>query len=362
MKFRLSIILAAAAVGLAFSAVGVEAAIIVGLNQDNYVGREQLATYTDGTHTYAADTSAGGITVGDHLYGMYVATAESALPLQTTGAFDIVVAKIVDAATGASITDASGHLLGGFSGTAEVLFTTDNATLSSGQTGGFLTGSSATTYHLVDGSSISGLNQAANTMDTIFLNSTWAGQSGLVDQGSQAHGITNTTNGALYNDFGLGTALTDTSTNASWGASGTGYWVSDVSVKSGVVQSGSVPFVFGLQPLASPPATAYHGLFNELIGLQKGGEATGTDGTNISNNNGATPLGPGGSTTFAFVGGGHANVNTNAPPFGPSVWPTSAADPVWLDPITPEPGTLLMIGMGLTLGLPYLRRRQKVAA
>lgn len=362
MKFRLNILLALAAVGIAFSAATAQAVIIVGLNQDSYADREQVATYNSTTHKYTAVTP-GTIAVGDHLYGISATTVETGQTNPTvTTVFDLVAAKIINPMTGASIG-------AGYTGTAEVLFTTENALLSSGETGGFLTGSTGTTYTLADGSTIGGLAQASNTLNAIYdFGSTLSGKSGSLDSyATQAIGVTNATNGTLYGDFGLGAALTDSSANSNWGAAGTGYWAADVQFINGIGQTGTIPFVFGLTALTPPPATSYVGLLNELIPLQIGGEKTGTDGTNIFNNNGVTPLGPPAVTatspvTFTYVGGGHASLNTNAPPFGTSVWPNSSADPTWIDPKTPEPGTMLMVGMGLAFGLPYVRRRRKAAA
>jgi len=360
MKFRFNILLALAAVGIAFSVATAQAAIVVGLNSIDYTNREQVATYNSTTNTYTATSQ---IAVGDHLYGINVSTTESPDPAPPTAslAFDLVVAKIIDPSTGASIG-------AGYTGTAEVLFTTDSATLSGGETGGFLTGSSGATYTLADGSTINGLAASANSLDATFQGSSLT--SATLDSGTQAGGITAATNGTLFSDFGLGAALTDTSADSQWGAAGIGYWEADVKFFGGVLQSGTVPFIFGLVPTSpTPPATSYVGLYNELVPLQNSGVETGSDTTSIHNNAGLLPLLPDPTagtlssgqvpTTFAAVGGGHAFVNV---PGGPVPWPNGSADPYWVDPKAPEPGTMLLVGMGLAFGLPYLRRRQKNAA
>jgi hypothetical protein len=204
MKFRFNLLLALAAAGIAFSAATAQAVIVVGLNQIQYADREQLATYSDATHTYtAADPSL--IAVGEHLYGISASTVESPNPsppfVATT--FDIVIAKIIDPTTGASIVDGTGHIIPGFTGNAEVLFTTDNAGLSSGETGGFLTGSTGTMYTLADGSKVAGQGEAANTLNAIFQGSTLTPLT-LDTLANQATGITDASNGAKFGDFGLG--------------------------------------------------------------------------------------------------------------------------------------------------------------
>jgi hypothetical protein len=358
MKFYSRMAFAIAVAAIAFLASTANAAIQVGLNQIQYADREQLATYNDVTHTYSA--TSGGLAVGDHLYGVFATTTEThPAPPAGSGAFDLVVAKIIDPATGAVLTPAT---LATFTGSAEVLFTSDSAVLSGGETGGFLTGGTGTTYTLVDGSTINGLGLAANTLQSLYQGSTLvAGVSSNLDTlPNQAASLTAAGNGILFNTFGLGAALTDTSANSLWGAAGIGYWAADVSFVNGVLDTGSVPFVFG-NVSTLQPNSLYQGLFNELIPLQLGGEKFGTDGTNIHNNNGATPLGPPALTatspvTFSYVGGGHSNVNINGGP-----WPTTSSDPSWIDPKAPEPATMLLMGMGLAVGIPYLRRRQQAA-
>lgn len=365
MKFRLNTLLALAAVGVVFSAATSQAAIVVGLNQISYSDREQLATYNNATHTYTA-AAPGTLAVGDHLYGILASTVESPNPgpPNATSAFDIVVAKIINPATGAAIG-------AGYTGTAEVLYTTDNATVA-GVTGGFLTGSTGTTYTLADGSTLSGTGLAANSLIGTYQGSTLTTANppgaNLDTLPNEAAGIKAGTNGTFFGSFGLGSALTDADSNSNWGAPGTGYWAADVRFVGGNLASGTVPFVFGLVP-TSTPAFNFVGLYNELIPLQTGGESTGTDGTNIFQNTGVDPLTPDTAgppffgpvtspTTFQFVGGGHAFVNTTP---GTAGWPTGSADPAWVDPRAPEPATMLIMGMGLAFGLPYLRRRQKGA-
>ena len=366
MKFRFNILLALAAVGIAFSVATAQAAIVVGLNQIQYDNREQLATYNDTTHTYTA-VAPGAIAVGDHLYGIFATTSETNnSPPPGQGVFDIVVAKIIDPTTGASIG-------AGYTGTAEVLFTTDSATLTGGETGGFLTGSIGTTYTLADGSTVNGLAQATDSQQALYQGSTLTPLT-LDTLANQGAGITGATNGTIFSSFGLGAALTDTSTNSNWGAAGIGYWASDVRMLSGAVLSGTVPFVFG-QVSTGLPNSSLQGLYNQLVPLQIGGEYNGNDATNIYTNAGSTPLTPdpfagttavGGAglvipnpntNAFAYVGGGKASSNTNGGP-----WPNTSADPTWVDPKTPEPGTMLLMGMGLVFGFPYLRRRRKAAA
>jgi hypothetical protein len=366
MKFRLTMLSALVAVGIAFPTVTAQAAIVVGLNQISYSDREQLATYNDATHTYTA-AAPGTIAVGDHLYGVLASTVESpnAGPPNATSVFDIVIAKIINPATGAAIG-------AGYTGTAEILYTTDSST-TGGVTGGFLTGGTGTTYTLADGSTVNGLGEAANSLLAAYQGSTLTTANppgaNLDTLANEAASVKAATSGTFFGSFGLGSALTDASSNSSWGAAGTGYWAADVRFVGGNLSSGTVPFVFGLVP-TSQPAINFVGLYNELVPLQTGGEPTGTDGTNIYQNTGITPLVPDTAgpplfgpvtspTSFQLVGGGHAFANTTP---GTAGWPTGSADPVWVDPKVPEPGTMLIMGMGLAFGLPYLRRRQKAVA
>jgi len=370
MKFRFSTILAIAAVGVVFSAATAQAVIITGLNQNQYSNREQLATYNNATHTYTS-VAPGSIAVGHHLYGVFATTTQTdpAAPAGA-GVFDLVVAKIINPTTGAVVGP-------GYTGTAEILFTTDSATLTGGETGGFLTGGTGTTYTLADGSTVNGLGFAANSLQGLYQGSTLvAGVGSNLDTlPNQATGITDSANGVQYGTFGLGAALTDTSANSNWGAAGIGYWASDVTMVGGVVVSGTTPFAFANVATSVLPSPPYIQLYNELVPLQKGGEYNGNDGTNIYTNAGLSPLtadplagtiavgGTGlvipnpNTNAFTYVGGGKASANTNGGP-----WPNTSSDPTWIDPQAPEPGTMLIVGMGLAFGLPYLRRRQKVAA
>jgi len=351
MKLCFKTILALAAAGIACSVPAAKADILAGsFNQIDYADGETIATYDAGTHTYTpvATTVVGGITVptiavGDHFYGISAATVQTALPggaqsVTGTTAFDLVIAKIIDPLTGASIASPST-----FTGAVEVLFTSDSTT------GGFLTGSG--TYTLDDGSSVTGLGATANTLDALYQHSTLT--AATIGVGSQATGIANASNGSLYGNFGLGATLTPASANSSWGAAGVGYWVSDVTLNAGGVDpilSGSVPFSVGLVDL-SPSTYGFKPLTNVELSLQTGGELTGTDGTNIHNNR------TGGSTGFTLVGGGHAfsQIPTGA-------WSNTSADPLAIDPNAPEPASMLIMGMGLAFGLPFLRRRRKCAA
>jgi hypothetical protein len=364
MKFRLNILLALIAAGVAFSAATAQAAIVGGLNNIQYADREVFATYSDATHTYTTiDTSVTAPVVGDHLYGVSVSTAE--LPDASNnpdarGIFDLVIAHIITAG-------GVDGLPAGYTGTAEYLLTSDNTT------GGFLTGSSATTYTLGDGSTVTGLGAATNTMDVVYQGSLSQFNATNLDTGKQGDVINAATNSTLYGDFGYGKTLTSASAISNWGASGVGYWVADVTYVGGTPVSGTSPFVLGLVPTSGLSAAGYVGLYNQLTDLQQGGEKSGNDGTSIYMNAGTAPLTPdtlagtvayggAGTTipnpntdTFTLVGGGHSSVLTGSP------WNFQSSDPFWVDPVAPEPGTMLMMGMGLVFGAGYLRRRQKAA-
>jgi hypothetical protein len=368
MTFRFNILLALAAVGIAFSAATSQAAIVVGLNNIKYADYEQLATYNNTTHTYTAvNPLLTQIAVGDHFYGVSEATVESPdnSPPHSASVFELVIAKIIDPTTGAALTPAA---IAGFTGYVEVLFTSDSALVGGvgGVTGGFLTGSSGTTYTLVNGDTVSGLGQTLNTMDAVYQGSTINNPT-IQDPellANQATGITHASNGTLYSDFGYGGgaagSLNDTSANSSWGAAGTGYWATDIFLVGGLQTIGVATSTFGLglQSLTLPNSD-YLPLLNPVIGSMHGGEGTGTDGTNIHNNNGLTPLGPPASLTpvgFTLTGQGNATVGFPGP------WPVQSSDPFNIDPQAPEPGTMLLMGMGVVFGVPYLRRRRKAAA
>ena len=340
-----SILLAAdssARAGVAFGA----------LNTIQYNNREQLATYNSTTHTFTAVAEGTPLTAGMQLYGVLASTTMSPNPgpPNVTGVFDLTIAKIINPTTGAAIG-------AGYTGTAELLFTPsgDNGVL----------GSSANTYTLVDGSTVQGLGAGANAMLQAYQGSTLnAGIGANLDTlANQAATVGAASNGSFLATFGYGATVTSASPNSAWGAAGTGYWASEVKYVGGAPITATSPYAFGLIPLAGNGfILASAGLYNPDLNLTATLNSP-TNGTNIFNNSGLTPTVPDSTVvtspvTFQLVGGGHdnPNVDINNNQIGP--WPDQSADPSYISPHIPEPGSLVLMGFCMGAGLIVRRRRR----
>lgn len=343
----------AVAAATLLAADSARAAVAFGaLNTIQYNNREQLASYDAATHTYTAVQTGTPLAAGMQLYGVLASTTMSPDPgpPNVTGVFDLVIAKIINPATGAPIG-------AGYTGTAELLFTPagDNGIL----------GSSANSYTLADGSTISGFGAGANALLETFQGSTLnAGIGANLDTlANQAASLGAASDGSFLGTFGYGATVTSASPNSAWGAPGTGYWASEIKYVGGVPITATAPYAFGLVALAGNGyILASAGLYNPDLNLTATLNSS-TNGTNIYNNTGLTPTVPDPTVvtspvTFQLVGGGHdnPNVDINNNQVGP--WPIQSADPSYISPPVPEPGSVALMGLCMGLGLIAQRRRR----
>ena len=227
------------------------------LNTIQYDNREQLATYNATSHTFTAVPVGTALAPGMQLYGVLASTVvqPDPGPPNVTGVFDIEIAKIINPATG-------GAVPAGYTGTAEILFT------SAGNNG--ILGSSANTYTLADGSTVHGFGAPANAMLLAYQGSTLnAGVGSNLDTlATQAAGVTAASDGSFLASFGYGATLTSASPNSSWGAAGVGYWASEVKYVGGVPVTATSPYAFGLVPLSgSGYILLSAGLYNPDLNL-----------------------------------------------------------------------------------------------
>ena len=342
------------AVAALYAVESAQAGITFGtLNTIQYNNREQLATYNAATHTYTAVANGTPLAAGMQLYGVLASTTISPNPgaPNVTGVFDTMIAKIINPTTGAAIG-------AGYTGTAEVLFT------SAGDNG--ILGSSANTYTMADGSTVNGFGTGPNSLLQVYEGSSLtAGVGANLDTlANQAASIAAASNGSYVATFGYGAALTSASPNSAWGAAGAGYWAAEIKYNGGVPVTATAPYALGLVPLAG---NAYilmsQGLHNPDLNLTSTLNPS-TNGTNIYNNTGLTPTLPDPTVvtspvTFQLVGGGHENPNVdiNNNQVGP--WPVQSADPSYISPSVPEPGSLAVMGACFAVGLA-LRRRSRM--
>ena len=332
----------AAQAGIAFGA----------LNTIQYNNREQLATYNAATHTFTAVTAGTPLATGMQLYGVLASTTMSPDPgpPNVTGVFDLTIAKIINPTTGAEIG-------AGYTGTAELLFTP------SGDNG--ILGSSANTYTLADGSTVQGFGAGDNAMLQAYQGSTLnAGIGANLDTlANQAATVGAASDGSYLATFGYGATVTSASPNSAWGAPGTGYWASEVKYVGGAPITATSPYAFGLVTLAGNGyILASGGLYNPDLNLTATLNSP-TNGTNIYNNTGLTPTVPDPTVvtspvTFQLVGGGHdnPNVDINNNQVGP--WPIQSADPAYISPPVPEPGSVALMSLCMGVGLILQRRRR----
>ena len=343
----------AAAAAILLAADSAQAGVAFGaLNTIQYNNREQLATYNSSTHTFTAVTAGTPLAAGMQLYGVLASTTMSPNPgpPNVTGVFDLTIAKIINPTTGAAIG-------AGYTGTAELLFTP------SGDNG--ILGSSANSYTLADGSTVQGFGAGANAMlETYQGSSLNAGIGANLDTlANQAATVAAASDGSFLATFGYGATVTSASPNSAWGAAGTGYWASEVKYVDGAPITATSPYAFGLVPLAGNGyILAAAGLYNPDLNLTATLNSP-TNGTNIFNNTGLTPTVPDPTVvtspvTFQLVGGGHdnPNVDINNNQVGP--WPIQSADPSYISPHVPEPGSLVLMGFCMGAGLIVRRRRR----
>jgi hypothetical protein len=322
------------------------------LNTIQYNNREQLATFDSGTHTFTAVPTGTPLAAGMQLYGVLASTTiqpDPAAP-NVTGVFDIEIAKIINPASGAAIP-------AGYTGTAEVLFAP------AGNDG--ILGSAANTYTLADGSTINGFGAPANALLSTYQGSTLTAGIGsnLDTLANQAAGLTAASDGAFLATFGYGAALTSASPNSSWGAPGVGYWAAEIKYVGGVPVTATAPYAFGLITLSGNGYILLAGgLFNPDLNLTSTLNSS-TNGTNIYNNTGLTANTPDPTTvtspvTFQLTGGGHDNPNVDSGNNQVGPWPIQSADPAYIAPATPEPGSLALMAASLGFGMTWFGRRR----